>query len=184
MSFVNTLNKTLQDVKTTCTIQAAEASPLTNGLTARCMSLRFPNPCDAYKCRELAYAEGDKNISNVVDMLIRLTAKYTSRYGSDIYYTLHELYRAVEETGEPMCRILSFREMGVSSKPAGFDAKGNLFIYVHETKQCDEFRHEAYQHWLLAVAPSEDGNSVSIILTHCEPSRYHWNDVPETSEDD
>lgn len=188
MSIAETISKAFQDVKTVCTVQEAEKSPRTDGLSARRMDLwygvNFLNLREAYGSGELTYSTGDLNISRIVDKLIRLTAKYTSDYASDIYYTLQELYKAVEETGEPLCQIISFRERGVLTKQAGFDAKGALFVYVPSMQQRDYFKYEAYQHWLLAVAPSADRNSVSIILTRCEPSAYHWDDVPETSEND
>jgi hypothetical protein len=52
------------------------------------------------------------NISDVVDKLIRLTAKITERYASDIYYDIKSLYHCLEEH-EPYDRILFFRETGV-----------------------------------------------------------------------
>ncbi len=52
------------------------------------------------------------NISDVVDKLIRLTAKITERYASDIYYDINSLHRCLEEH-EPYDRVLFFRESGV-----------------------------------------------------------------------
>lgn len=52
------------------------------------------------------------NISDVVDKLIRLTAKITERYASDIYYDIKSLYHCLEEH-EPYDRVLFFRESGV-----------------------------------------------------------------------
>ena len=52
------------------------------------------------------------NISDVVDKLIRLTAKITERYASDIYYDIKSLYHCLEEH-EPYDRVLFFRETGV-----------------------------------------------------------------------
>jgi hypothetical protein len=52
------------------------------------------------------------NISDVVDKLIRLTAKITERYASDIYYDINSLHRCLEEH-EPYDRVLFFRECGV-----------------------------------------------------------------------
>ena len=53
-----------------------------------------------------------ENISNVVDKLIRLTAKITEMYASDIYYDIDSLYHCLEEH-EPYDRVLFFRENGV-----------------------------------------------------------------------
>lgn len=53
-----------------------------------------------------------ENISDVVDKLIRLTAKITERYASDIYYDIKSLYNSLEEH-EPYDRVLFFRETGV-----------------------------------------------------------------------
>ena len=53
-----------------------------------------------------------ENISNVVDKLIRLSAKITERFASDIYYDIKSLYRCLEEH-ESYDRVLFFRESGV-----------------------------------------------------------------------
>ena len=53
-----------------------------------------------------------ENISNIVDKLIRLSAKITERFAGDIYYDIKSLYRCVEEH-EPYDRVLFFRESGV-----------------------------------------------------------------------
>ena len=52
------------------------------------------------------------NISDVVDKMIRLAAKITERYASDIYYDINSLYRCLEEH-ESYDRVLFFRECGV-----------------------------------------------------------------------
>lgn len=52
------------------------------------------------------------NISDVVDKMIRLTAKITESYASDIYYDINSLYNCLEEH-EPYDRVLFFRESGV-----------------------------------------------------------------------
>ena len=52
------------------------------------------------------------NISDIVDKLVRLTAKITERYASDIYYDIKSLYHCLEEH-EPYDRVLFFRESGV-----------------------------------------------------------------------
>lgn len=53
-----------------------------------------------------------ENISDVVDKMIRLAAKITERFASDIYYDIKSLYNSLEEH-EPYDRVLFFRESGV-----------------------------------------------------------------------
>lgn len=53
-----------------------------------------------------------ENISDIVDKMIRLAAKITERYASDIYYDIKSLYGCLEEN-ESYDRILLFRESGV-----------------------------------------------------------------------
>jgi hypothetical protein len=53
-----------------------------------------------------------ENISDVVDKLVRLAAKITEHYASDIYYDIKGLYECIEEH-EPYDRVLFFRESGV-----------------------------------------------------------------------
>lgn len=53
-----------------------------------------------------------ENISDVVDKMVRLAAKITERYASDIYYDIKSLYNSLEEH-ELYDRVLFFRESGV-----------------------------------------------------------------------
>ncbi len=53
-----------------------------------------------------------ENISDIVDKLVRLTAKITERYASDIYYDINSLHQCLEEH-KSYDRILFFRESGV-----------------------------------------------------------------------
>ena len=53
-----------------------------------------------------------ENISNIVDKLVRLSAKITERFAGDIYYDIKSLYNSIEEH-EPYDRVLFFRETGV-----------------------------------------------------------------------
>lgn len=52
------------------------------------------------------------NISDVVDKLIRLTAKITERYASDIYYDIDSLHQCLKDH-KSYDRVLFFRESGV-----------------------------------------------------------------------
>ena len=58
------------------------------------------------------FTSNTENISNIVDKLIRISAKITERFAGDIYYDIKSLYRCVEEH-EPYDRVLFFRESGV-----------------------------------------------------------------------
>lgn len=67
------------------------------------------------------YALGDngvvsetENISNIIDKMIRIAAKITCRFASDIVYDINDLNKAVEE-GKPLDRLLFFRENGVTT---------------------------------------------------------------------
>lgn len=53
------------------------------------------------------------NVANIVDKLIRLAAKLTEYYASDIMYDINALKRTVEE-GKPHDMLLFFRECGVT----------------------------------------------------------------------
>lgn len=56
-----------------------------------------------------------ENVSNVVDKMIRITAKITESFASDIYYDILALYQAINKK-EKLNRVLFFREGGVSAK--------------------------------------------------------------------
>lgn len=56
-----------------------------------------------------------ENVSNVVDKMIRITAKITEHYASDIYYDILALYKAINQKVS-LNRVLFFREDGVSTK--------------------------------------------------------------------
>lgn len=67
----------------------------------------------AYKEPRFHVEETGRNVSGVVDKLIRLTAKLTECYASDIYYTINSLLEAMAKR-EAFYQILSFRECGVN----------------------------------------------------------------------
>lgn len=68
-----------------------------------------------------------ENISDVVDKLIRLTAKITERYAGDIYYDIKSLYRCIEEH-ESYDRVLFFEESGVWTVNVG--GLGNVVSHI------------------------------------------------------
>lgn len=66
-----------------------------------------------YSCYDNYTVTSDtENISDIVDKLIRLTAKITERYAGDIYYDIESLYCCLEEH-KPYDRVLFFRASGV-----------------------------------------------------------------------
>lgn len=67
------------------------------------------------------YILGDKgivseteNVSSVIDKMIRLAAKLTENYASDIFYDIADLNNAVREK-KPLDNLLFFRENGVTT---------------------------------------------------------------------
>lgn len=60
-----------------------------------------------------------ENISNVVDKLVRLTAKITESYAGDIYYDIDSLHQCLQEH-RSYDRVLFFRECGVSTVRVGY----------------------------------------------------------------
>lgn len=56
-----------------------------------------------------------KNVSSIVDKLIRLAAKITESYAGDIIYDIDEYLKCVDE-GVQYSGFIAFRESGVCSK--------------------------------------------------------------------
>ena len=74
-----------------------------------------------YSCNDNGTTSYTSNISNVIDKMIRLTAKITECYASDIIYDIENLNNAVEN-GNEFDRLLFFRECGVTTRKVnGFD---------------------------------------------------------------
>ena len=66
-------------------------------------------------------ATRSENISNIIDKLVRLTAKLTERFASDIIYDIDALNNAIKGN-ETFDRLLFFRECGVTAwATADFD---------------------------------------------------------------
>lgn len=57
-----------------------------------------------------------KNVSSIIDRMVRLAAALTESYASDIAYASNMLKKATEKH-EPLSVILSFRENGVDRYP-------------------------------------------------------------------
>ena len=85
-----------------------------------------------------------ENISNVVDKLIRLSAKLTERYASDIFYDITSLFNCINEK-YPHDKILFFREDGVTSYRIDFVERDNKGIL------CDDY----IQVWRLTYTPED-----------------------------
>ena len=74
------------------------------------MKITNYSPYDNYTVKSYT-----KNIINIIDKMIRLTAKLTELYASDIVYEINDLEQAVANHKE-YDSILFFREAGVSSR--------------------------------------------------------------------
>lgn len=62
------------------------------------------------------FKEETENVSDIIDKLIRLSAKCTECFAGDIIYTIRKLELAVENHAE-MCDLLLFREHGINAYP-------------------------------------------------------------------
>ena len=83
------------------------------------MTIKITN----FSCNDNGTVSYSENVSNVIDKLIRLTAKLTECYASDIIYDIETLNDAVKE-GKPLDRLLFFRECGVTTyRMETFDAE-------------------------------------------------------------
>ena len=81
-----------------------------------------------YSCYDdYTVTSNTENISDIVDKMVRLAAKITERYASDIYYDIKSLYHCLEEH-EPYDRVLFFRESGVWT--VGIEDLTTMFEYI------------------------------------------------------
>lgn len=87
-----------------------------------------------------------KNVSSVIDQLIRVTAKCTECYASDIIYDINALNAAVEND-VPMMRFLMFRDYGVSTCPI-YEYNSVRYILVGEMNT-EEMLNDAIQCYAL-----------------------------------
>lgn len=122
-----------------------------------------------------------RNVSSIIDRVMRVTTKVTESYAGDILYTLEKLDEAARSTDRAVCEIISFREGGTWSYPAGFDEAGNLFAFIPREKSGESMRAEWHQFWLLAFLPIDKNNSATL-FKRVEPYTFHWEDAPEISE--
>ena len=68
-----------------------------------------------HSCYDNGITSDTENISSIIDKLIRLTAKLTENYASDIIYDIKALCSSVE-TGTEIDNLLFFRENGVTTR--------------------------------------------------------------------
>ena len=88
------------------------------------------------------FSSDTPNVSNIIDKLIRITAKITERFAGDIMFTLSTFEDAVD-TGNPYDICLAFRENGVNEYPVREDG----------TVECECFH--AIQVWRLRFDPEK-----------------------------
>ena len=79
-----------------------------------------------------------ENISTIIDKLIRIAAKNTEYYASDVVYVINALQRAVDNKA-PYERYLGFRDGGVSSHDGDDDVS---IVYCGEVIQWWKLYHE------------------------------------------
>ena len=75
------------------------------------MNIKITN----FSCNDNGTVSYSENISNIIDKLIRLTAKLTECYASDIIYDIEALNDAVKN-GNELDKLLFFRECGVTTR--------------------------------------------------------------------
>lgn len=68
-----------------------------------------------YSCYDKGTISTTDNVSNIIDKMIRLTAKLTENYASDIIYDIADLNNAVKEK-KSLDNLLFFRENGVTTR--------------------------------------------------------------------
>lgn len=72
-----------------------------------------------------------ENISSIIDKLIRLTAKITESYASDIVYDINALFSFIEQK-YPHDKIIFFREDGVDAFNTEMVIKDNRHILCND----------------------------------------------------
>ena len=68
-----------------------------------------------HSCYDKGIIDKTENISTTVDKMIRLAAKLTERFASDIVFDIGDLSSAVKEK-KPLDNLLFFREYGVTTR--------------------------------------------------------------------
>ena len=89
------------------------------------------------------------NVSTIIDKLIRLAAKNTEYYASDICFTVEKLQHKIRQ-GEKYVAYLAFRDGGVSE-----------FRDVETVNQC--MIGEVVQWWRLSYEPNNGYDSLTLL---------------------
>lgn len=110
----------------------------------------------AYSCYDnYTFKTQTKNISYIEDKLIRITAKVTEHYASDILFPIAALQRAVEDE-TPLDWILLFRDGGV-----------NTYKIVDGSPDCGGEYVSGIQCWRLTHDPEETRTVLTrVYLSH------------------
>lgn len=99
-----------------------------------------------HSCYDKGIVSDTDNISTIIDKMIRLTAKLTECYASDIIYDIDNLKAAVKE-GKPYDMLLFFRECGVTTRDTTEFDEGMLDVLL--------FNFTPIQVWRLTHDPVE-----------------------------
>ena len=90
------------------------------------MNIKITN----FSCGDNGITSKTENICDVVDKMIRLAAKITERWASDIVYDIDELTDAIKNK-ESIDKILFFREDGVTTRETN-----KLIADEYDSLQC------------------------------------------------
>lgn len=104
------------------------------------MSIRITS----HSCYDKGIVSTTDNISTIIDQMIRLTAKLTECYASDIVYDIDNLKDAVSN-GNHLDVLLFFRECGVTTRNATEFNEGMLDVIL--------FNFTPIQIWRLTHSP-------------------------------
>ena len=106
------------------------------------MSIRITN----HSCYDKGIVSNTDNISSIIDKMIRLTAKLTEYYASDIIYDIDNLKSAVT-SGTSLDVLLFFRECGVTTRGTTEFNEGALDVIL--------FNFTPIQVWRLTHDPEK-----------------------------
>lgn len=98
-----------------------------------------------HSCHDEGIVDRTENISSTIDKMIRLAAKLTERFASDIAYDIEDLKSAVKEK-KPLDHLLCFREDGVETR--------NVETFDVEKYDALMFCCNIIQFWRLTHDPS------------------------------
>lgn len=119
-------------------------------------TIPLPTQKDGYKLRRLYAAESrryhfeseTRNLTTIIDAMLRVAVKLTDCYAGDIVYTIESL-KKVLDAKENYCVLLSFRESGVDEFDAGYDEFGKPYVRLLEGNRSVD--NDNIQLWLLSL---------------------------------